>query len=395
MTRADAAIARVDAACYRVPVDVPLLERPMVRPFVLVTLETAGGVVGHGLTSGTPHLIASIRDFVNLEAGPAIVGDSVYDTERLWAKLARRFNKRELTGVWSSGVSGVDIAAWDAKGQLLGLPVATLLGGAFDRVPAYVTFGLAEYTTEELAELAKRFTAEGFDTIKMVVGAGGDRHSERQTRWTTAWREGPPRLFQYRSTVDHDVERIAAVRAAVGPGVEIMIDANCNLTLADAQRLCARLADLDIAWFEEPIIGNDPRLLRQLRETTTIPIAAGQNLGHVWDHRRLIEAAAVDICQPNVCFVGGYTEGLRVAALARAFHLPIANGAGWPHHNLALHAAVSNGGPVEFHWSAWKAGELVFDHPPAPEGSWVKVPDAPGLGFSPLPDVLQEYAVDH
>lgn len=388
-------ITRVTATCHRVPIDVPLLDRPMIRPFVAIEVETSAGIVGHGLTSGTPHLVSAIARFVTDEAGPHVVGTSVLAIERLGAELARRFNKRALNGVWSSGVSGIDIAAWDARAQHLGAPLALLLGGASDRVPAYVTFGLAEYTRDELTELAKRFVDDGFTRLKMVVGAGPDRHAEGSERWSTAWREDSRQHLHHGTDLRRDVERVAAVRAAVGPDVELMVDANCGFTLADAKRFAAAVADLDLAWFEEPIRGNDVAAMRDLRSVTSIPVSAGQNLGHLWDHQRLIAAGAADILQPNVCFVGGYTGALHVAALARAANLPLANGGGWPHHNLPFQAAVPNGGPVEFHWSAWKLGELLYDHPPGPVDGWVTPSPEVGLGLRPDPDVLAEHRADH
>jgi L-rhamnonate dehydratase len=187
---------------------------------------------------------------------------------------------------------------------------------------------------------------------------------------------------------------VRAVRDAVGPDVELMIDANYMYSYQDALELCGRIADCNVKWFEEPVLGNDPALLRELKAHTDIPIAAGQNFGHQWAHRDLIVTKAVDICQPNVCHVGGYTEGVRVAALARAFNVQIANGGGWPHYNLHLHAGVSNGWRVEYHWLHAKACETVLAGAPQPVRGWMDVPHAPGLGFDPIEEALQEYRVN-
>ncbi len=111
-------------------------------------------------------------------------------------------------------------------------------------------------------------------------------------------------------------------------------------------------------------------------------IAAGQNEGHRFRHRELIVNRAVDIAQPNVCSVGGYTEAVKVAALAQAFNLPIANGGGWPHHNMHLQAAMANGWRVEFHFEMWGVGDKSTKNRPAPDHGWVTLPETPGLGSS-------------
>ena len=168
-----------------------------------------------------------------------------------------------------------------------------------------------------------------------------------------------------------DAERVQAVREAVGEKVELMIDANYLFSFNRALELCKLVEPYRITWFEEPVYQNDAHLLADLRRHTSIPIAAGQNEGHRFRHRELIVNRAVDIVQPNVCSVGGYTEAVKVAALAQAFNLPIANGGGWPHHNMHLQAAMANGWRVEFHVDMWKVGEAIYQNPPAPDHGWV------------------------
>lgn len=158
-----------------------------------------------------------------------------------------------------------------------------------------------------------------------------------------------------------------------------------------ALELAKRVEPYGITWFEEPIYGNDARLLADLRCKTTVPIAAGQNEGSRFRHLELLLHRAVDILQPNVCYVGGYTEALKVAAIAQAFNILIANGGGWPYHNMCLQAAVANGWRVEFHYLMWKVGETIFKNPPQPENGWVTLTEQPGLGLEPRDDILAEY----
>lgn len=370
-------IASIDAQAYTVPVQVPLSERQFHLPFTLVNIETDNGLSGTGLCGGM-NLSPSIAKFVNDVVAPELKGENPLNSERIWQILLSKYNIRGLTGFWSSAASAIDIGIWDIKGKHLGQSVATLLGGAHARVPAYVTFGVSEYDRDQLAEAAKLLKGQGHNRLKMVVG--GLKHPAVKESQDAFERK---RFFPV--DIREDARRVQAVREAVGPDVELMIDANCAFTVAEAQTLCAMIEDYELSWFEEPVLNNDFRSLLQVKNQTRIPISAGQNLGHSWAHRELIVNAAVDISQPNVCHGGGYSECAKVAALARSFNLPIANGGAWPHHNLHLHAGVPNGGYVEYHWLAWGAGDAVFVDPPSTEKGWAVAPDAPGLGFDPRP----------
>lgn len=355
-------ITDVRASAYEIPVQLPMLESAEEMTVAVATVETADGVVGHGETGYlNPRATAA---FVEDEIADEIVGMDPRNTERIWQTLYDKMNPRAQTGVWSTAVSAVDVALWDVKGKHYGEPVWRLLGGARSEVPAYVTFGFAEYDVQQLRTVAGDLVADGAERLKMVVGATDD---------------ASPRS---------DAERVRAVREAVGEDVELMIDANYGYSLEEALELCNRVEDQHIAWFEEPVYGNDVDLLSSLRERTRIPIAAGQNEGHSFRHRALIEGGAVDISQPNVCFVGGFTGGQRVAALAKANHVRIANGGGWPFHNMHLQGGASNGYRVEFHVPVWEAEKQIYTSLPEPEDGTVSLPEEPGLGLQLDEDAL-------
>lgn len=357
-------ITRIEATTHRVPATVPFLAQPVVRELVFARVETDGGVAGYGLTG--PIQRFAVRELINREIAPLLAGRDPLVTERHWHDCFARLNPRAQTGAWSAAVSAVDIALWDVKGKVLGQPVWRLLGGANATVPAYITFGLLDYTREQLVAVATQFVSQGHDKLKMVVAI---HHGQDPAE---------------------DAARVRAVREAVGEGVELMVDANYLFAFPAALDLCRRIEPYGITWFEEPVYGNDARLLADLRRQTRIPIAAGQNEGHKWRHRELIVHGAVDIVQPNVVWVGGYTEAVKVAAMAQAFNLPVANGGGWPHHNVHLIAGVANGWRVEFHVPMWVTGELIFRDPPRPSRGTVTLTERPGLGLEPREDVLRD-----
>jgi L-rhamnonate dehydratase len=348
---------------HRVPVTAPLLKEKILTNVLFSVVETDAGISGYGLTRGSQRY--GLREFINREVAPFLRGKNPLETERIWNQLYRQFNPRAQTGMWSSAVSAIDIALWDIKGKHYKEPVWRLLGGAQNPVPAYVTFGLKQYTQEQLVEVAKQLVTQGEKRLKMVVAVDPENPGV-------------------------DAGRVRAVREAVGDDVELMIDANYLFSFNRALELCKLVEPYRITWFEEPVYQNDAMLLADLRRHTCIPIAAGQNEGHRFRHRELIVNHAVDIAQPNVCSVGGFTEAVKVAALAQAFNLPIANGGGWPHHNMHLIAAVANGWRVEFHVPMWVTGEMIFRDPPKPSRGTITLTEQPGLGLTPNEEALKE-----
>lgn len=368
-------IAHIRAETYSVRIKVPVIDRRFHHPFVLVRVETDDGIVGTGPCSGGA-LSPSIALFINRTVAPLLVGEDPLNNERIWQMLYANYNQRGITGVWSSAASAVDIALWDIKGKRCGLPVATLLGGAASGRPTYVTCGLSEYSLDELVEAARQLVGEGHRRLKMVVGGG--RHQAVGDMAAPGDRPGVTW-----ASIREDARRVRAVRDAVGDEVELMIDANCAFSAAEAIELARLVEECGLCWFEEPVIANNPRAMAEIRAKTRIPIAAGQFIGHAWEHAGLMLAGAVDIIQPGITSVGGFSEAMRVAATARSCGVSLSNGGGWSHHNLHLHAGVPNGGHLENHWVIWQACEAVFVGLPETIDGRMAVPPGPGLGFEP------------
>jgi L-alanine-DL-glutamate epimerase-like enolase superfamily enzyme len=358
-------ISSVKATVHNVPVHVPLLEKTVKENIVFVEVTTDEGVTGYGMTGDLQRF--GVKEFINRQLAPFLKGTNALETEARWQEMFLKFNPRYQTGAWSSAVSAVDIALWDIKGKHYHEPVWRLLGGAKKKVPAYITFGLLDFSREQLVEFARRFAAEGQDKFKMVVAINNAEDTAE------------------------DAARVKAVREAIGEKADLMIDANYLFSMNRALELAKKVEPYNITWFEEPLYGNDARLLAQLRQRCSVPISAGQNEGSRFRHLELLQRGSIDILQPNVVYVGGYTEAMKVAAMAQAYNILLTTGGGWPHHNMHFQGAVSNGWRVEFHYLMWKAGEAIYQNTPQPEKGFVTLTEEPGLGLEPKREALQEF----
>jgi L-alanine-DL-glutamate epimerase-like enolase superfamily enzyme len=284
---------------------------------------------------------------------------------------------RGQTGYAAHALAAIDVALWDIKGKAFGQPVWRLLGGARQRVPVYATFGFGFFDREQLAAAARLWVSQGFRRLKMTVGNEALRR-----------RDARPLA----DVIREDAARVEAVREAVGPDVELFIDANCNLDLHHATRLVEMIKPCDISFFEEPLTQNDALQMAQLRRATGIALACGQNEGLLFRFRDLLLREAIDYAQPNVVISGGYTQCLKIAGLAAAFNVPVANGGAWGFHNMHLQAGVANGSLVEHHYLAVELCRQIYRDLPDPADGHFTLTDAPGLGFEPNHDAIREIA---
>lgn len=371
-------ITRVSATPLHLPVSVSISGRTKTTSLsiCLVDIETDSGITGTGMTAITEEEV--VGSIVNDIAAHALIGQDPMRHEFLWEKLYWLLTPRGQSGYASHAMAALDLALWDIKGKALGQPCWRLLGGARAQVPVYATFGFAFFDRDELAEAAQNWVARGFRRLKMTVGHHGLQ------------RRDEPRSLD--EVIAEDVQRIRAVRDAVGSEVELYIDANCSLDYFHAQALARRVEQYGITFFEEPLSQNDIPNLVKLRAKTSIPLAAGQNEGLASRFRDMLVAQAVDVVQPNACISGGFTQCSRIAGMAAAFNTRFANGGAWPHHNMHLHAGLANGSLVEYHSVAVDCCKLVFDGLPDPTDGLLSLPETPGLGFEPNRERVAELA---
>lgn len=277
---------------------------------IFVDIETQDGLVGTGYaytigTGGRAVLEHLRRDLVD-----RLVGEDARQIEAIWQKLFWATHGTVVGPITSLALAAIDIALWDLRGKSLGQPLWLMAGGARRSVPLYDTEGgWLQLSTEELVESAKRSKEQGFPGVKVKVGKP-DPHE--------------------------DLERLQALRSAVGPTMDIMADANQSMTQAGARR-CARLFDgVDLYWFEEPMPADDVRGHALLAASTTIPIAIGESIYSVGQFREYLVANAAGILQPDVARIGGITPWLKIAHLAETFNVKIA-----PHFLMELHVSLA------------------------------------------------------
>jgi L-alanine-DL-glutamate epimerase-like enolase superfamily enzyme len=370
-------IARVSATPLNVPLHIDLVgvNRTTSLAACYVEVETDQGLVGHGLTSITEEDV--VAQIVNGVAASTILGDDPMAHERIWDKLYWTLMPRGQTGYAAHALAAVDVALWDIKGKALGLPVWRLLGGARAKVPVYATFGFGFFDREQLAAAAKLWVAQGFRRLKMTVGNEALRYRDRR-----------PLM----DVIREDATRVAAVREAVGPDIELFIDANCNLDLYHAIKLVELVKPLGISFFEEPVTQNDALAMAQLRRATGMALACGQNEGLAFRFRDLLLKEAIDYAQPNVLITGGFSQCVKIAGMAAAFNVSVANGGAWGFHNMHLQAGVSNGTLVEHHYLAVELCRQIFLGLPPPKDGFFTMPEAPGLGFEPNREAIREIA---
>lgn len=364
-------ITKVEATCHEVPVKLPL-DKLRREDFVLVRVETDEGVTGVGISEGGMRF--SLREFINRQLAPFLVGKNPLETEKIWnkdayAELGFGYMQFATDGMIRWGFSAADIALWDIKGKYFNQPIFRLLGGSSNRIPAYVTYGFHVYSREELAEVARQFVKMGQKNLKIQV----------------AYTKGPD--------MDEEEARVRTVREAMGDEGMLLVDGNGRFNLIQAKEMARRIEQYRITWFEGPVaLNTDYRLIPSLKQYTSIPIAhAGSMPGRRWLYRDLIVAGAVDVVNPNVLHVGGYTEALKIAHMAQAFSLPVSNAGGHPHFNMHLVAGVANGWMVEFHYGHTLRDETIFVNPPRFDHGWLTLPEKPGLGLDVNEAALKEY----
>lgn len=298
-----------------------------------------------------------------------LVGKDPLDVEVHWTRMHQSLLARSGRLV-STAISGIDIALWDLKGKILGQPVYRLLGGAHaTRLRVYANGWYTNPgTPDQNAEEARRVVAMGYTAMKFDPFG--------QTNYFNV------SLAEAQLAED----RVAAVREAVGPNVDVLVEAHAKFNVATAIQLGKRLERYRPLFYEEPVSYENVSEMRDVRQRVDIPIATGERLYGKYPFYNLIEAHAVDVLQPDICNAGGITELKKIAAIAEAQHLSMA-----PHNtnspvgtvaSLHLDATLSNFLIQEYHAEFYDPFYFdVVNGLPRQKDGYVTLTNAPGLGI--------------
>jgi D-arabinonate dehydratase len=356
-------IAAIDTFVLRVPTAKPIALSYPHHHLVTALIRTDEGLTGLGysLVFGGGGSEA-VHAYLRTRLAPLLVGEDPLLVERLWEKMYRADRGIKRQGVAAYALSALDIGLWDIVGKAASLPLYKLWGGVTDTVAAYGSGGWPEYTVGDLVGEAERYAAMGCRYYKLKI------------------HDPDPRVNR---------QRVETVRDALGPGVRLMVDVNQRLDVLGNIRQAALLEDLDLVWYEEPVLADDLAACAEVARAIRIPVATGENNYSRFEFREVIERRAARYLMPDVCRANGFSETLKIARLAAAHGLLVS-----PHvvHELSLQVAGALGNGFLVELIDWTPPDL-FAEMPRCEGGHFRIPDRPGHGIALAPGAEQTYRV--
>jgi len=352
------------------------------RQTALCLVSTDEGIEGVGeafYVGGPAKIVASM---ISDAYAPLLIGMDPFDNAVIGDFLYNRTRDQGRKGLPISAMSAVDIALWDIKGKALGLPVYKLLGGAYrEKAHVYAT-GLYEpqcvpSVKDALVEAALGYKKDGFSAMKLKIGYG----------------------------IETDIEYIRAVRQAIGDDMILMVDANHAYNAAEAIRLSRKMERYDVYWFEEPVPPEDIDGYIEVKQKSNILITGGECEFTRYGFRELITRRVVDILQPDLCATGGFTEMMRIAAMASAWNVPVI-----PHvwgTNVGLAASLQLFAALPHFPERRFPAEPFFEYDRSPhpfrdrvthekfimKDGYLDIPGRPGLGVTLDLDFVRKYTI--
>ncbi len=348
------------------------LELPLSRPIktaihdyrsvgvLLIVVDGGDGLAGESYLFAFDLQRLKVFEEMVLSFRSTLIGADPELSEALWRKLWRDINFFGHKGVAVFALSGIDMAVWDLRGKILERPIHRLLGGCRSAVSTYASGGLwLNASIDELIAEARSFVAEGFRAVKM--------------------RLGHPRM-------EEDIERVRAVRAAIGPDIALMADANQGFTVDHAIRLGRHLEEFNLAWFEEPVPAYDLEGSARVAAALDTPIASGETEYSRYGFREMLRLKAADVLMPDLARVGGVSDFVKVGHMADAQDVPVSSHI-FTEQSLTLMAALGNATYLEH--MPW-FGALFREKLEMREGA-ITVPERPGFGFTFDLDTIERH----
>jgi L-alanine-DL-glutamate epimerase-like enolase superfamily enzyme len=333
---------------------------PGLNTHIFCEIFTDEGLTGFVPASGGNITKVLIEELLK----PYVVGEDPMNNERIWSKMYWGSLAGGRRGATVTAMGIIDNAIWDLKGKITGQPLHKLLGGFQNEVNSYGSGINLNLSDDQLVKQMAGFVHSGFKMVKMKIG-----------------HQDPKR----------DIERVRRVREAIGPDIDLSLDANNAWSLSTAIQMAKKLGAYNIYWLEEPILADEISNLATLARETDIPIAIGENHYTKWEFKQLIEQGAVDIVQADVTKCGGVTEFMKIAAMADAHGLPVC-----PHFSnftdVPCVAAVPNGLFHEYAEEMFEPASLLLKDCAKPSGGMIAPLDKPGFGIELDPDAAQEFA---
>ena len=344
-----------------VPLPVPLKTASGIidqSPLVLVDLETTTGIVGHAYVFVyTPLALAPVVQAIDALAKE--LAGAVVAPDALSQALIARFRLLGTAGLLGMALAGIEMAAWDVVAKGAELPLWRLLGGAERPVKAYASFGMDGI--EQGQRLAADAVASGFRAVKFKLGY---------------------------ATLAQDLEVARAIREAVGPVVELMVDYNQSLSLPEAIRRCRALDGEGLAWIEEPTLQEDYAGHARIAATVATPIQIGENWFGLSEMTKALEAGASDLVMPDVMKIGGISAWRGAATLAQSRSLPISTHL---FHEVSAHLMTV--APTAHYLEVMDLASPVLKAPMRFDAGHAVLPLEPGVGLAWDSEAVARYRV--
>jgi L-rhamnonate dehydratase len=345
---------------------------------LVVRVETDAGITGLGEVDSAPMAVKGAIEgpFSHTTAvglGQVVLGEDPFETERLWYKMYRANIYGGRRGVGLHAMSGIDMAIWDIKGKALKMPVWKLLGGGFhEKIRCYAS-SLFGATPQKTGEMARRFRDKGFTAVKF----GWDPMGQDE---------------------ENDIALVREARKGLGDKVDLLIDAGLVWDSKTALQRARAFSEHDIFWLEEPLRPDDYDGYRKLAEATDVRIAAGEEESNRLSFVDLMDRGRIDVVQVDLTRCGGFTEAMKIAALAWDRGLPVANHGFTTYINVAaaLHwlNAIPNALICEFvAEEETNLRESLTRQKLRARDGYVEIPQEPGLGIDLDEDTIQRLRV--
>jgi len=319
----------------------------------------------------------------------SVIGHDPLDVDRLYETLRRsRVFDGAIAGNIITAITGIEIALWDLAGKVIGVPVYRLLGGKFrDRIRVYCDCHAGDDPSNPASygEKAKELVEQGFTALKFDIDSPAHPDKYDTFNHTVS-------PFELQTAID----RVAAVRDAVGPDIDVAVDMHARCDMHSGIRLARALEKFNLLWLEEPVPPENVDALREVKRSSGTPICVGENIYTRFGFREILEKEAADIIMPDIPKCGGLSECRKIANMAEAYYVPLA-----PHNVCgplgtvaSCHTCISipNFLVIEWHWKDhphWH--NLVHTDEPIIQDGYITLSEKPGLGYEVNEDEMKKH----